>query len=152
MSYFWLQKWIAAEICLYFSLLMTTALTILPPSLPSVAITFSWLFPMPGKHRRTFHCIFLLLMLAAEKSASFMASFTLRDWCNIIFFTARFSLSDSVDTVVDIMVERLSLMLDSKGLHREKILLLLEKWHGLECAAPQTGSMEVGIFDEEDVN
>ena len=57
-----------------------------------------------------------------------------------------------MDTVVDMMVERLSLMLDSKGLHREKILLLLEKWHGLECAAPQTCATEVGIFDEEDVN
>ena len=86
-------------------------------------------------------------MSRAEKSASFMAYITLRDWCDIIFFTARLSISYySGDFVVVMMVERLSLMLETVK-DEVGILSLLEKWHRLEGAACHTSvSWKWGIL------
>jgi hypothetical protein len=34
----------------------------------------------------------------------------------------------------------------------EEDIVLLQKWHGLDRAPPQTGATEVGSFDDEDIN
>ncbi len=104
---------VSGDTSLFFSFSMSTKATTLPTSPPLLVNSFMWRFPLPDKRRRTFCHRVLSSLSSTEKSASFMASFTLSIGCATIFAAACFRRSHSVESVADMMTKGRQLMCDS---------------------------------------